>query len=618
MVTLNESQLDILKQLNNDHVIKLINEYITILKPANIYIITDSEEDQEFIRNKALEVGEETKLKMEGHTIHYDSYYDQARDKANTRILITSSHKMSKSLNTLDRDKGLKEILSYMDGAMKGKDMLVLFFALGPVDSEFTQYALQITDSYYVAHSEQILYRKGFEAFKKLNGSDDFFFFVHSAGELENNVTKNIDKRRIYVDLIDNKVLSVNNQYAGNSLGLKKLALRLAIYKSSKYDNWLTEHMFVMGIKPKGKDRVTYASGAYPSACGKTSTAMIPGQVIIGDDIAYLRVIENECRAVNIEQGIFGIIKDVNPVDDALIYKVLTTPREIIFSNVLVKDGVPYWLGMGKELPKEGRNHSGYGWYEGKKDKDGNVIPPAHPNARYTVRISELENADLENLNNPKGVPIKGIFYGGRDSDTNPCIYQSLDWEHGIYVGATIESETTSATLGKSGVRKASPMANMDFIVIPLPEYFENHRKFGELLGDNAPKVFATNYFLKNKEGQYTNQKVDKKIWIMWAEGRMHDEYEAIKTPLGYLPKYEDLRDLFKEIFNRDYSKEEYAEQFAIRTQKLLEKIQRMKQLFEEENYPEFLWNILKEQEKELKALKSEKGEMVSPFEFYN
>ena len=217
-----------------------------------------------------------------------------------------------------------------------------------------------------------------------------------------------LKKRRIYIDFIDKKVYSVNNQYAGNSLGLKKLALRLAIYKAN-HNNWLAEHMLIMGVRPEGKKRVTYFTGAYPSACGKTSTAMIPGQTIIGDDIAYIKKDEKgNSRAVNIEAGIFGIIKDVNPTDDPIIYKALTTPREVIFSNVLIHNGKPYWQGMGiEEVPKEGINHSGK-WWKNKTDAEGKAIPLSHSNARYTMRISKLDNADPK-FNDP--VPQK---YRGR------------------------------------------------------------------------------------------------------------------------------------------------------------------------------------------------------------
>ncbi|MHA2278181.1 MAG: phosphoenolpyruvate carboxykinase domain-containing protein, partial [Candidatus Kariarchaeaceae archaeon] len=435
-------------------------------------------------------------------------------------------------------------------------------------------------DSAYVCHSEDLLYRKGYQEFKQTGDSDDFFYLIHSAGELNINVTRNIDKRRIYIDLEENRVLSVNNQYAGNSLGLKKLCLRLAINKAIS-ENWLTEHMFISGIYSLDKSRKTYFLGAYPSACGKTSTAMIPGNTIVGDDIAYLRINEEGIpHAANIEAGIFGIIKDVNPVDDPLIYKVITSPREMIFSNVLQNNGEIFWDGMGSNiLPKSGINHSGE-WYVGKIDAKNSIIPISHPNARYTIRLEDLENCD-ENLHNQDGVPFRGLIYGGRDSDTAVPISQSFDWNHGVLVGASIESETTAATLGKTGVRVNQPMANLDFVVVPLSKYVNAHFSFGKRFdNENRVKVFSTNYFLKDENDQFIDAKVDKKVWLVWAEGRIHGDYEAITTPIGFIPKFEDLVIIFKEIFDKEYTKNKYNAEFAIRVNKYLEKLDRVEKFF--------------------------------------
>jgi phosphoenolpyruvate carboxykinase (GTP) len=603
-----------LEALNNTHVVEIVERYAKLCKPAKITVLDDSKEDSEYVKKLTIKNKEESPLAMNGHTFHFDGYNDQARDKANTKVLLPKGVHISKYINTGERESCLKEVFELMDGIMAGKEMLVKFFCLGPVSSKFSIRALQLTDSAYVAHSEDILYRKGYEDFKNLKGSNDFFHFIHSAGEIENGVSKNIDKRRIYMDLQGKRVLTVNNQYAGNSVGLKKLALRLAIKKSHEED-WLCEHMFIIGARPEGKNRVTYFTGAFPSACGKTSTAMIPGQTIIGDDIAYIRPGDDGIAyAVNVEQGIFGIIENVNPVDDPLIYNELTTPKEIIFSNVLVKDGVPYWLGMGKELPEEGVNFSGE-WKKGKKDTKGKEIPPAHKNARYTIRISELENADPK-LNDANGVPISGFIYGGRDSDTNPPVVQSLSWSHGVFIGAALESETTAATLGQMGVRVHNPMANLDFLTVPLGTYIRNHLKFGEEL-DKPPKVFATNYFLK-ENGKFLNEKVDKKVWLMWMEGRIHDEYEAIETPIGFIPKYEDLKNLFRQIFSKDYAKEDYEKQFSIRVTKLLEWLDRIEAIYKEESdVPEvFHDHINQQRERLIEAREKYKKDVISPFEF--
>jgi phosphoenolpyruvate carboxykinase (GTP) len=615
---MNEESITKLKALRNSNLEKQIIKFLNLCKPKKALVFSDSIEDINYVRNLAVELGEETPLEMDGHTVHYDGYYDQARDKTNTRVLKTPEMSMSKAINTIDRMEGLNEIYSILEGIMKNKICLIRFFSLGPVGSRYSLNALQITDSAYVAHSEDLLYHSGYEQFMKLSGSDKFFTFIHSAGNLdERNTTINIDNRRIYVDVIDGKVYTVNNQYAGNSLGLKKLALRLAIYKAN-YEDWLAEHMLIMGVHPSGKNRVTYFSGAFPSASGKTSTAMITGQSVVGDDIAYLHVGDDGlCRAVNIEAGIFGIIRDVNPIDDPEIYIALTTPREMIFSNILVSKGKPYWLGMGKsenDLPTKGINHIG-SWWKGKKDSDGREIEIAHMNARYTMRLNELNNVD-SHYNDPEGVAIRGIFYGGRDSETNVPISESLDWIHGVYLGATVESETTSATLDQVGVRKSNPMAILDFLVVPLGHYLSKHIKFGNRL-KKCPMVYCTNYFLK-QEGKYLNEKVDKKIWVLWAEGRVHKDYHAIKTPIGYIPLYEDLNQLFQKVFNRDYYELDYEMQFSIRVDKYLEKWRRMQLIFEaEKDIPKEFWKVHYKVKKGLDEIKENTGKSIIPPRYF-
>ncbi|MFH1053859.1 MAG: phosphoenolpyruvate carboxykinase (GTP) [Candidatus Woesearchaeota archaeon] len=604
-----------LEALNNPKAIEIINHYIDLCKPDKVTVITDSKKEKNWLRKKAVEAGEEAPLKMHGHTIHYDSYYDQARDKDNTRVLLPKGKKLSEYIETLDRDDGLADVMQILDGIMRGKEMLVLFFCLGPVDSKFSIAALQITDSYYVGHSEDILYRPGYEMFKKLNGSEDFFHFIHSAGRLENNVCIDIDKRRIFMDLEENRVFTVNNQYAGNSVGLKKLALRLAINKSNKED-WLCEHMFITGIRDIDGKRTTYFTGAFPSLCGKTSTAMLPGNTIVGDDIAYLRPGEDGfAYAANVEQGIFGVIMDINEKDDLSIYKALTTEREVIFNNVLINDGMPYWIGMGREAPDNGVNHSGE-WIKGKKDKAGNEISISHKNARFTLRINELDNADPVS-DDPKGVPIHGIIYGGRDSDTNVPVCQSLGWAHGVFIGATIESETTAATLGKEGDTKHDPMANIDFLVVPLGLYIKNHLKFGEDLALD-PTIFATNYFLKGKDGKFLNDKTDKKVWLIWMEGRVHEDYKAIETPVGLIPLYDDLKELFSKSLKKKYSKKEYEHQFSIRIPNLLKRLDRLEAIFKrEDDIPEMFFIQLDEQRQRLNQARKKHGkDVISPFDF--
>ncbi|MBN2396217.1 MAG: phosphoenolpyruvate carboxykinase (GTP) [Candidatus Atribacteria bacterium] len=601
-----------LEELNNKYVKEKVEEAIKLCKPAKVTVMTDAKEDIAYLRSLAINNEEEKKLKMEGHTIHFDGYYDQGRDKPHTKYLLFKDVDWGLGVNYIEKDEGLKEIYSFLDGSMAGKEMLVKFFSLGPINSIFSLKALQITDSAYVAHSEDLLYRQGYEEFKNLNGSSDFFFFLHSSGRLKNGVSTDIDKRRIYIDLEENEVYSVNNQYAGNSLGLKKLAFRLAINKAQN-EGWLAEHMFIMGVHGI-KNRVTYFTGAFPSGCGKTSTAMIPGQTIVGDDIAYLKKINSKVMAVNVESGIFGIIRNVNPEDDPLIYRALTSPGELIFSNVLINDNIPYWLGMGKDIPNMGVNHSGE-WVNGKKDKDGNIINCSHKNARFTIRLNALENIDSK-ADDPAGVPIKGIIYGGRDSDTTVPIVESITWEHGVFLGAIVESETTSATIGAEGVRKHNPMANLDFISVPFMTYIKNHLKFKNDLKE-IPKIYAVNYFLKDENGNFLTGKTYNKLWILWAEGRVNGDYEAIETPIGQIPKYEDLKGIAKRELKIDYTEEEYVKVFSLKITKYLKKMERMIKIFGNIDMPVNFNEELKSQILRLQKTREKYGrEIISPFNF--
>jgi len=339
---------------------------------------------------------------------------------------------------------------------------------------------------------------------------------------------------------------------------------------------------------------------------------MLKDETIIGDDIAYIRARDGKAYAANVEKGIFGIIRDVSDKDDPEIWKVLNSPGEVIFSNVLLaEDNNPYWLGMGIETPKKGFNYSGE-WKEGKIDADGNELSLAHKNARYTIEIETLDNCD-EDLNNPKGVPVSGFIYGGRDSDTSVPVTEAFDFAHGILtMGATIESETTAATLGKAGVRTFNLMSILDFLSYPMGSYLQNNLDFGAGL-EAPPKVFNVNYFQK-KDGEYLTGMHDKRVWVKWMELRVHGEAEAIETPVGYIPKYEDLQRLFKDVLGKDYSEEDYVEQFTIRTPELLAKIERIREIYKDEvNVPANFQKLLDEQEVRLKELQQAKGDYVSP-----
>jgi phosphoenolpyruvate carboxykinase (GTP) len=613
------SQLDYqkLSAITNPIVHEFIAKANDLCNPERIFICSDSAEDIARIRNQAIATGEEKAiLKLQGHTVHFDGIYDQGRDRQATKYLVPKGITLSKALNQIDRQEGLSEVRGLLRDSMKDHTMIVRFVSLGPPNSIFTILGLQCTDSWYVAHSETLLYRSGYEVFRQAGLDQDFLRVLHSAGKLnENMVSVEHEKKRIYIDHMDNTIYSVNTQYAGNSVGFKKLAFRLAIRKAN-YEGWLAEHMLLMGVHGPG-GRKTYFAGAFPSACGKTSTAMLPGETILGDDIAYIRNIDSAARAVNVESGIFGIIQDVNPKDDALIFKVLNNPVEVIFSNVLVKDGKPYWLGMGCELPQDGVNFSGE-WWDGKVDDSGEKIPPAHKNARYAVALKALDNCDPE-LDNPQGVELSGIMYGGRDAKAYVPLQQSFSWEHGIIAyGASLETETTCATVGEEGVPEINMMSIQDFISIPFGQNIRNNLEFGKKL-EKAPIVFGVNYFLRAKDNEkFLNDIQDKHVWIKWMELRVHNEVDAVKSPTGYLPRYEDLRKLFKQVLGKAYSKEDYDQQFTIRVPENLAKIERVQRFYQENvsDTPLELFGILYLQRERLVEARKKFGDYILPDSF--
>ncbi len=608
------------KKLNNPKINEFIVKYVDLCNPSKITVCTDSEKDLRYTREACIKNHEEAELATNGHTIHYDGFYDQARDKPRTKFLVPPGEDLGPELNTMDRGEGLKEIFQIMDNIMDGHELFIKFYCLGPVNSPFSIPCVQLTDSAYVAHSEDLLYRQGYKEFLRQGKNARFFKFVHSQGELEEAglgllVSKNIEKRHIYIDLEDEIIYTANTQYGGNTIGLKKLAMRLAINRASQ-EGWLTEHMLVMGVHGKD-DRVSYFTGAFPSMCGKTSTAMINGETIVGDDIAYLRKIDGKIRSVNVESGVFGIIEGINDKDDLLQWNALNSPVEIIFTNQLVYEtDKVYWNDKPGKNPEKGVNHSGQ-WFKGKKDKDGKEITPSHKNARFTFRMDILDNVDPA-LHDPAGLEINGIIYGGRDSDTSVPVEESFDWAHGIILkGACLESETTAATLDKEGVRVFNPMSNIDFLSIPIGRYIQNNLNFGKKI-ENPPRVFSVNYFLKDKNGSWLNHKNDKAVWLKWMELRVNNDVDAIKTPTGYMPIYEDLKQLFNQVLKKTYSKEDYIKQFTVRIPENLSKIDRMMDIFTNRvlDTPKIVFEVLKEQQERLLAAQEKHGDYISPYSF--
>lgn len=603
------SEIRKIELLENENLLDFISHYVELMEPSAIFLVTDSKEDYAYIRKKSLEYGEENQLSAPNHTYHFDNYYDQARDKENTKILTPNGEKLP-FLNTVQREAGISEIEGLMKGMMRGRTMLVGFFSLGPKDSPLSMKGVQITDSYYVMHSNMMLYRTDFDYFVK-NPNTDFLRFVHSQGEVDSRkVSKNLKNRRIYFDLEGNRSLSINTQYAGNTVGLKKLAFRITIGRALK-EGWLSEHMFLMGVKGKG-DRVTYMTGAFPSACGKTSTSMVPSENIVGDDLVFIKDDAGKAKAINVENGVFGIIDGVNEEDDGTIWKVLYSDEEVIFSNVLIHNGEPYWNGMGTTIPESGENHSG-NWKKGNKDAEGIEITPSHKNGRFTIKLSSLASLDKRALDARDGVNVDGMIFGGRDSDTWPPVCEALNWNHGVInKGASIESETTAATLGKTGVRTFNAMSIMEFLSVDLGKYIENYLNFGAKLR-TKPLIFAVNYFLK-ENGKFLNEKVDKAVWLKWMEKRIHGEVGAILTPIGYIPKYEDLRPIFQTVLHKEYSKEEFEEQFKIRVSKLIEKDLRIREIYKGiSSTPREVIEEIEGEIGRLKKLQEQQGDVVSP-----
>lgn len=604
-------------RLDNPSMNKFIASFIEICNPERIFVGSDSPEDILYTREAAIRNHEERNLAMNGHTIHFDGYHDQARDKVHTKFLLPKGTCLGPELNIMDRQKGLNELSKIMQNIMAGHELFIKFYCLGPTSSPFSIPCIQLTDSAYVAHSEDLLYRQGYQEFLRQGKNARFFKFVHSHGELEEAgfgllVSKNREKRRVYIDLQDEIIYSMNTQYGGNSIGLKKLAMRLAIHRCTS-EGWLVEHMLLMGVQGPG-GRISYFSGAFPSMCGKTSTAMMNGETIIGDDIAYLRNINGKVYAVNVEAGIFGIIEGINQKNDPLQWDALTHPAELIFSNVLVtKENKVYWTGKSGKRPRSGVNFSG-NWIDGKVDENEREIPPSHKNARFTFRLDILPNV-TEGLHDPLGVEVQGIIYGGRDSDTSVPVEESFDWVHGIITkGACLESETTAATLGIEGVRVFNPMSNLDFLSIPIGRYIQNNLDFGRRLS-HPPRVFSVNYFLRGGDGAWLNEKNDKAVWLKWMELRVNNDVDALNTPTGSIPLFSDLKTLFEKVLRKQYRKHQYVTQFTTRVAENLGKIQRMETIFRTRvlDTPQIVFRVLKEQQKRLFDAHANYGDHISP-----
>ena len=603
---------------NEDALVKIANA-IEMCQPDDVFVDTGSDADVQWIREYSLKKGEEKTLAKDGHTIHFDLPQDQARLVNQTFYIVNESEKTSALAKRLERAEALDYIKQYMPGIMKGMTMMIGFFGRGPAGAAATIPAIEISSSGYVLHSAELLYRNIYADFdQECERKGIFFTNVHSEGP---NRPEDVPNARILMDRSWQTTFSTFCTYAGNTLLMKKGNHRFAVdyatyYRSGKE---LSEHMFITGMTgPKG--RKTFFAGAAPSGCGKTTTAMV-GSDFVGDDLAQLWIAEDgTVRAVNPEKGIFGIVADVNREGDPYLMDCLRGDgTEVIWSNVLIDDGgVPHWEGNGEEHPEKGTNFQGE-WFEGKKDANGNYVPISHKNARCTLLCAAIKNHNTEANADPAGVPVKVITYSGRDADTMPPVWVAKTPDAGVAIGASLVSAATATEVGATGVRR-QPWANAPFIPGALADYMNSQFEFfnSEKLSDEGrPIISGLNYFLTHKSrggpGRgLLGEKRDVKVWLGWLELFAHGDVEAIDTPVGYIPKYEDLKRLFAGI-DKEYPKSLYDMQFALYVDKVVDRIELQSEAYgQEENLPQQLFRVYEERKAELLALKAKYGAVIS------
>ncbi len=605
-----------LSTITNEEALLKIANAISMMNPDAVFVNTGSEADRHRVRIMSLAKGEERPVAMKDHTLHFDLPEEQARIIDRTYYIVNGSEKTSTLAQNIPRDEALAYLQTHMSTIGRGKTLLIGFFSRGPIGAQAAVPALEITTSTYVMHSADILYRHVYEQFdQEAERAGLFFTNVHSEGP---NRPRDLPNARVFMDRSWLTTYALFCTYAGNTLLLKKGNHRFAVDLATYYHKAeeLSEHMFITGLTRKG--RTTYFTGAAPSGCGKTTTAMT-GTDFVGDDLAQLWIAEDgTLRAINPEKGIFGIVRDVNHKSDPYLIKALREEgAEVIWTNILIDvHGVPYWFGCGEDCPERGVNFQGE-WWTGKTDADGNPIPLSHPNARCTVDCREIANYNEAAAENPRGVEVRVVTYSGRDSDTMPPVRVAKNPDHGVVIGASILSAATATEVGAKGVRR-QPWANEPFIPGPLGDYME--AQFAFFNSDKLayePVMAGLNYFLTHEarggEGEgLLGEKRDVTVWLGWLERVAHGEMEAIETPIGSIPWYQDLRDLFAAI-EKPYPKGLYDKQFALYVDNILRRIDLQESAYrKEENIPSRLLEIYAEQRQSLEALKAQYGSIVS------
>lgn len=531
----------------NKYVNEWISEMADLVKPSEIILIDGSEEQAEHFRRIAVESGELIKLnedKLPGCYLHRTAVNDVARVENRTFICTRKKEDAGNINNWMDPKECYAKLSKLYDGSYKGKPMYVIPYSMSVVGSHFAKYGIELTDSIYVVLNMLIMTRVGTSVLDALGDSANFVKGLHACA--------NVDENNRYICHFpeDNTIWSVNSAYGGNVLlGKKCFALRIASYLGRK-ENWMAEHMLILGVQdPKGN--IKYVTAAFPSACGKTNLAMIiPPEIYkkqgyktwcVGDDIAWLRVGEDgRLWAVNPENGFFGVAPGTNEHSNP--NALHTCMRDTIFTNVAhnLADNTVWWEGLTDELPTNVIDWKGNKWDPSKYDKKDKTTCAAHPNSRFTAKAVNCPCLS-DKFNDPAGVPVTAIIFGGRRAKTAPLVYQSTSWQNGVFVGSIMASETTAAAAGAVGVVRHDPMAMRPFVGYDMGDYWQHWLDMGKII-KNPPKIFHVNWFRTDSEGHFIwpgfgdNMRV-----VMWILARCEGKADAVETPIGYVPTIDGI-----------------------------------------------------------------------------
>ena len=532
----------------NKHILNWVDEMAALCTPDKIVWIDGSEEQADALRAEACSTGEMIKLnpeKLPGCYLHRTAVNDVARVEGRTFICTSKKEDAGNINNWMDPKECYEKLTKLYRGSMKGRTMYVIPYSMGIVGSDFAKYGIELTDSIYVVLNMLIMTRVGTNVLEAIGDSADYIKGLHSKA--------NLDEENRYICHFpeDNTIWSINSGYGGNVLlGKKCFALRIASYLGRK-EGWMAEHMLILGIEyPNGE--VKYVTAAFPSACGKTNLAMlIPPEIFrkqgykawcVGDDIAWLRIgPDGRLWAVNPENGFFGVAPGTNEKSNP--NALHTCQKDTIFTNVCqnLDDNTVWWEGLDDNPPKNALNWRGEKWDYTKYDKNDKVkTAGAHPNSRFTAKSSNCPCLSKE-FYNPAGVPISAIIFGGRRAKTAPLVYQSTSWQHGTFVGSIMASETTAAASGAVGVVRRDPMAMRPFAGYNMGDYFAHWLEMGKMI-PHAPKIFHVNWFRTDENGNFIwpgfgdNMRV-----VLWILARCEDKVGADLTPIGYVPKPEDI-----------------------------------------------------------------------------